>query len=85
VHREDALLGHVIVHGVEDALLHLARVLGADDDDGRASRDWAMMHRGLVAQLGLLLGGEAACLPALMMVQSFLKGTGVPAALLTPA
>jgi hypothetical protein len=32
VHREDADFGHVVVHGVEDALLHLAGVLGAEDD-----------------------------------------------------
>ena len=34
VHGEHADLGHVVVHGVEEALLHLAGVLGAEDDDG---------------------------------------------------
>ena len=32
VHGEHALLGQVVVHRVEDALLHLARVARADDD-----------------------------------------------------
>jgi hypothetical protein len=32
VHRKDARLGHVVVHGVEDRFLHFARVLGAEDD-----------------------------------------------------
>ena len=33
VHREDVLLGQDVVHGGEDALLDLACVLGAADDD----------------------------------------------------
>ena len=33
MHREDAHVRQVVVHRVEDRLLHLARVAGADDDD----------------------------------------------------
>ena len=33
VHREHAVLGHQVVHDREDALLHLAGVLGAEDDE----------------------------------------------------
>ena len=33
VHGEHALLGHQVVHQREDALLHLAGILGAQDDE----------------------------------------------------
>jgi hypothetical protein len=58
VHGEDALLGHVEVHGVEDALLHLAGVLGAEDHDDLAGEALGDEDGALDAQLSLLGGAE---------------------------
>jgi hypothetical protein len=58
VHREHALLGHVEVHGVEDALLHLAGVLGAEDDHDLLLERLGDEDRALQAQLRLLLGRQ---------------------------
>ena len=50
VHREHAHLGHVVVHRVEDALLDLAGVLGAEDHHDLAAERLRDQHRALDAQ-----------------------------------
>ncbi len=59
VHREDALAGHQIVHDGEDALLHLAGVLGAEDD--RLASLEVEVDAGLRRHpFGQAIGGELA-------------------------
>jgi hypothetical protein len=60
VHGEDARLGHVEVHGVEDALLDLAGVLGAEDDDEPARQRLRDEDGPVDAELALLARGEPA-------------------------
>jgi hypothetical protein len=61
VHGEDAHLRQVIVHRVEDGLLHLARVLGAEDDHLALLERLDDRHGRVETEVGEIIDPQTAC------------------------